>query len=221
MSGLALIAGSAGMIITMSLHPTGHDLFAPGRFGAVAHLAIATHSLALVSLPVLFLGALGLAKRLGWSDRLSLAALVLHGFGLVAVMNAAVANGLLAPAIGRQIVDAELGASEGWRVAFRYNGLVNQGFAMVYVVASSVAILLWSASMVRGGSLARRARGAGIYGCILGPLTILAVLSGHVRLDVHGFGAIVLGQAIWFVILGILLWSDRTTNLAGRADLKE
>jgi hypothetical protein len=191
------------MIITMSLHPSGHDLFVPGRMAVVTLLTRATHGLALASSPVVFLGVLGLARRLGWNERASVAALVLYGFGLMAVMNAAVASGLVAPEIGRRIVEGDAATGELWRVAFRYNGMVNQGFAMVFVVASSVAILLWSMVMVRNGALSR---GVGIYGCILGPLTVLAVISGHVRLDVHGFGVIVLGQAIWYVALGAALW---------------
>jgi hypothetical protein len=214
LSGLGLIAGSVGMIITMSLHPTGHDLFVPGRIGAVALLTRATHGLALVSLPVVFLGAWGLARRLGWNERASVAALVLYGFGLVAVLNAAVASGLIAPEIGRRIVEGDTTTGEMWRMAFRYNGMVNQGFATVFVVASSMAILLWSAVMVRSGTLGR---GVGIYGSILGPLTVLAVLSGHVRLDVHGFGAIVLGQAIWYVMVGALLWRGAPDTSGGAA----
>jgi hypothetical protein len=216
-SGLALIAGSVGMIITMSLHPTGHDLFVPGRIEAVAVLTKTTHGLALVSLPVVFLGAMGLARRLGWNERASVAALVLYGFALVAVMNAAVASGLVAPEIGRRIVEGDAAAGEVWRMAFRYNGMVNQGFAMVFVVASSMAILLWSAMMVRSGAFGRR---VGIYGCIVGPLTVLAVLSGHVRLDVHGFGAIVMGQAIWYVAAGAALWRAASNDPEGIAMAK-
>ncbi len=214
LSGLGLIAGSVGMIMTMSLHPTGHDLFVPGRLGAVALLTRATHGLALASLPAVFLGAMGLARRLGWNERASVAALVLYGFGLAAVMNAAVASGLVAPEIGRRIVEGDAVSGEVWRMAFRYNGLVNQGFATVFVVASSIAILLWSVVMVRRVALWRS---VGIYGCIFGPLTVLAVLSGHVGLDVHGFGAIVLGQAIWYVIVGAALWRGASDTSGGAA----
>jgi hypothetical protein len=31
-------------------------------------------------------------------------------------------------------------------------------------------------------------------------------VSGHLRLDVHGFGLVVLGQAVWFITVGTLLW---------------
>jgi hypothetical protein len=35
-SGLVLIAGSVGMILTMGLHPTGHDLFAQEQLALAA-----------------------------------------------------------------------------------------------------------------------------------------------------------------------------------------
>jgi hypothetical protein len=60
-SGLALIVGSVGSIITMVFHPTGHDVVAPGRFESMAQLTVAVHALALVSMPVLFSG------RWGWA----------------------------------------------------------------------------------------------------------------------------------------------------------
>jgi hypothetical protein len=210
MSGLALIAGSVAGIITMSLHPTGHDLFAPGQLDPMARMLVAVHALALVSMPVSFLGALGLSRRLASPlesplespDRLAIAALVTYAFALLAVMNAAVADGLVAPAIARQMVAAAPSANEGWRLMFRYNFWQNQAFAQVFVVASSAAILLWSASILRSGALAR---GVGVYGCILGPLTLLAVFSGHLELTAHGFGLVIFGQALWLITVGALL----------------
>jgi hypothetical protein len=204
MSGIALVAGSVGMIITMALHPTGHELFTPGQFRLVAQMIVATHALGLLSAAVLFLGALGFSRFLGWADRMSVAALVLYGFAMTAVMNAAVASGLLAPAIGRHLADAEPAGAESWRVAFQCNGIFNQGFATVFVVTSSLSIALWSISILRGQKMPT---GLGVYGCTAAALTMIGVLSGHVRLNVHGFGAIVLGQAIWYVIAAFLLYN--------------
>jgi hypothetical protein len=200
-SGLALISGSAAGIITMSLHPTGHDLFGPGRFAAVAHMAIAIHGLALASLPVLFFGAVGLSRRLG-SSRLSLAGLIAYGFAVVATMNAAVASGLIAPVIGREILETAPPVVDVWKLFFHYNGAVNQAFAAVYVLAASAALVLWSSVILRTGVISR---GVAIYGCILGPLTVFGMLVGHLRLDVHGFGMIIFSQAIWFITVGLLL----------------
>jgi hypothetical protein len=215
-SGLALIAGSMAGIVTMSLHPTGRDLFLPGQFATMTKMAVATHAVALISLPVMFLGTLGLSRRLSFDNRLVLAAIVTYGFATVAEMNAAVMSGLVNTSIARQIAGTVPESSGGWRLLFNYTGYLNQSFALVLVVASSAAIVLWSAAIVRGRVLAR---GVGIYGCILGPVTVIAVFSGHLRLDVHGFGLIVLGQALWFIIVGALLF--RTSGDGQRSLLSE
>lgn len=203
MGALALIGGSVAGILTMSQHPTAEQLFAPGQLESVARMLVVVHALALASLPVLFLGALVLWRRLGSDDALPMAGLVLYAFALVAVMNAAVFDGLVTASIAPRISDATPTASEGWRIAFIYNGHLNQAFARVFVVASSAAIVVWSVAILRNGALARA---LGWYGCALGPITLVAVFPGQLRLDPHGFGLIVLGQAVWFISAGAQLW---------------
>lgn len=202
MSGLALIAGSVAGIITMSLHPSGRDFAEPGQLERVMYMNVAVHSLALASLPMLFLGAMGLSRRVASGGRLAIAALVMYAFAIVAVMNAAAVSGLVAPTLIRRIVAAGAASSDGWQMLMHYNFWLNQAFAQVFVAASSAAIVLWSAAILRTGSLAR---GVAIYGCVLGPIAIIALLSGHLNLGVHGMGLVVLGQAIWFISVGVLL----------------
>jgi hypothetical protein len=211
---MALIAGSCGMIITMGLHPTGH--IAAADLEPMIHRLIAVHALALACVPVLFLGAWGLSQRMASPDRLAIAGLVLYTFALFASMGAAVADGLVTPAVLRQIV-ASAGsqpAIDGWRMVSRYNFYVNQAYAQVFVAASSVAILLWSGAAWRNRKLAR---GLAIYGFVLGTLTVLALFSGHLPLDSHGFGAVILGQAIWFIVAGALLYQHETQTVAATA----
>jgi hypothetical protein len=100
---------------------------------------------------------------------------------------------------------ANPGMADMWRAVLILNGHLNQAFAMIFVVASSSAIFLWSIAMLRSGLFSRS---LGIYGCVVAPLTLIAVLSGHVRLNVHGFGMVILGQAIWFISAGVLLWKE-------------
>jgi hypothetical protein len=208
MSGLALILGSAGSIITMALHPTGHDLVTPGQLGAVSHMVVAVHALALICLPIMFLGAWGLSRQLASPNRLSMMALVFYGFATVAVMNAAAVSGFMSPYIAKQMAEADPATHDMWHAMFHYNGQLNQAFAMLFVVAASLAILLWSVAMVKQKDFSTS---AGIYGCILGPVTIVAVVSGHVTLGVHGFGMIVLCQAVWYIAIGVQLWRNATT----------
>src|SRR5437868_6610703 len=100
-SGILLIAGSAGVIITLGLHPTGGDLFAPGHIDAAVRNLIAVHSVALASMPLWFLGACGLAKRLTSTELAAsspasqpgFAGLVFYGFALAAMMNAVTIDG--------------------------------------------------------------------------------------------------------------------------------
>jgi hypothetical protein len=59
---------------------------------------------------------------------------------------------------------------------------------------------------VRSGALAR---GVGIYGCILGATTVIALLSGQMDRHPHIFGMVVVGQVVWFLIVGASLCRDR------------
>ncbi|HXN84216.1 MAG TPA: hypothetical protein VN883_17170, partial [Myxococcales bacterium] len=139
-SGAALIVGTVSGLVTMVLHPTGHQLMAD--YDRIAQLAVAVHVLALTGMPITFLGALGLTRRL--SSETATAALVAYGFATVAAMAAAVASGLIAPQVAGWTLQAGAEDRETWHALFRYNGAINQGFAKVFVAASSVAILLWS-----------------------------------------------------------------------------
>jgi hypothetical protein len=214
LSGLALITGTVGSIITMALHPTGH--IAAADIEPMIRMLIAVHALALACVPLLFIGAMGLSQQLASSGRLAVTGLVLYTFALVAVMNAAVADGLVTPSVLRQIV-ASAGspaAIDGWRMMSHYNFYVNQAYAQVFVAASAVAILLWSISIWRGRELTRN---LGIYGCILAPVTLLALFSGRLKLDAHGFGMVVFSQAVWFIIAGILLMRSENSVSAAAA----
>ena len=93
---------------------------------------------------------------------------------------------------------------------FHYTGLLNQAFARVLTVASSVAILLWSTSIVKTQVFSWSTSAS--YGLILGPVTISADLSGHLKLDVHGYGLVVLTQTVWFILVGRQMWQKNLTG---------
>src|SRR5947209_16736315 len=186
----------------MGLHPTVRDLSAPDKLEPMTLLLIGVHALAVVSLPVLFLGALALSRRVESPDRLALAALVVYGFALTAVLVAAVVDGFVVPSLAREIMSAAPPTREAWRIALYYNGFLNQAFARVFFVASSTSIVLWSTSILRTQALAP---GVAIYGLLVGPAVVIAIVSG-LRLDPHGAGLLVLGQSLWFIVVGILLW---------------
>jgi hypothetical protein len=148
LGGLALIAGAAGFIVTMVLHPTGHDLVEPGEFEHARALAVVVHALAIACLPVTFAGALVLTRRLA-ASRLAVLALVVHGVALFGALVAAAINGIAVPNAVKEFLEAEGAAREAWDVALHHAHFVSEAFAGVYVVASCAAIVAWSTAMLR------------------------------------------------------------------------
>jgi hypothetical protein len=189
------------MIITMISHPGGK--ISPTEVDHVARMLILVHSLALACIPVIFLGVWGMTRRIGGADRLAWAGLVLYALASIAVMNAAVCDGLMAPTLMRKIVAATPETRETWQTLMNFNFQMNQAFARVYAVGSSLAVLLWSIAILRNRIFGK---GIGVYGCILGLVTVGGIFSGLLTPDRHGFGLLIFGQAIWFFLVAGEMW---------------
>jgi len=202
MSGLVLLAASAGLILTLSLHPSGR--IAPAQIDQMVRKLVAVHSLGLATLPLTFLGALGLARVLASPNRLGIVGLVLYGFAAVAMLCGVVADGLVTPSLLREMVAASPGTStsDAVRMVFKYNDYLDMALVQVSMVASTAAIAVWSVAIVRSATLPR---GVAIYGLILGVVALLAVFSGALNPE-HAIHIVVVSQCSWFVIVGILLW---------------
>src|SRR5215208_2658697 len=123
--GAALIAGSLGGIVTLFFHPTGHDLLAQADQIARRNetITVATHSLALICIPVLLFGFFGLSRRLGLDNPLASGALIAYSFGQTAILSAVVINGLVAPVLTRQILTADDATRQVLRAVFMNNTL--------------------------------------------------------------------------------------------------
>jgi hypothetical protein len=146
-----------------------------------------------------------LARYLDSPNRIAMSALAIYGFAVVAIVIAATLSGLVAIPVLQKLVDQPQAAAQ-WQGLATYSGLLNQAFARIYTILASIAIALWSVVIVRSGRLPRA---AGIYGLVIAPIIFVAVAPGHVHLDVHGFGAVVLVQAIWSIAVGAALYRTR------------
>jgi hypothetical protein len=221
LSGLAMIAGQAGLILTLSLHPSGK--ISPADVDHMVRKLIAVHSIALAGLPFMILGALGLARALASLNRLSIAAFVFYSFAVAAMLSGIVVDGLVMPRLLPHLAEAAQTAAAGahipasvpaptsgdtWRALMKYNGYLDMAFVQVSLIASAVAIAIWSIVMVFGKRLSRP---AGIYGLLLGAVVIISVFSGALGAD-HALMIIVFGQATWFLIVGGLLCAQPDTN---------
>ena len=203
--GGALALGTLASLVTMALHPrggTGEALRDGESLSRAGIAAVVSHSIAIAGIPLLLLGLWGLSRRLGWDSALVRLAFAAYAVGSAAVLNAAVMSGFVATGTAMVIRAA---TPEGGKVVqsfFAYTFVLNQGFAKVYVVASSAAMLLWSARAIRlGGGW----RGAGIFGVCAGAAAAALVLTGTLPLNVHGFGIVVLLQSSWTLWMAALL----------------
>jgi hypothetical protein len=200
----ALVLGSLAGLVTMGLHPTGNDVVRNATAGDSNFLANAVHLLALVAEPLLIAGMLALTLQLRERRELAMTALVFYVLAGFAVIVAAAASGFLAPAT----VSGMAGADEPTRALMRnslyYTGLINQVFARIFVLFSSIAIIAWSVAMLAGS---RFPRGLAMYGAVIGSVLLLAIASGRFRLDIHGFGLVVLAEGVWMIGVAVNLWN--------------
>lgn len=214
-AAVALLAGSLGGVVTMALHPTGHDFLRNAAAGEANTLGTAVHVLALLAEPLLLAGTLALTRRLrvgrdGAGD-VAVGAYVFYAMAAVAILVAAAASGLVAPGVVRGLATADEPTRATMMTALHYTGLLNQAFARLSVLFGGVAILLWSGAMLPSREPPGRAlpRALAGYGLLLGAALTLGAASGHLRLDVHGFGLVVLGESVWMVWVAAHLWRVR------------
>lgn len=200
LGGTALVAAVIMGLTTMALHPTGHDIQRDPVFQVALNIAV--HALAILAAPISLYGGFVLSRRLSAASPLAELALVFYGVSAVATLMAATASGLLAPGLIAALRSSDPEASVGALAVLRYNASLNQAFAKIIVGMSSLAIGLWSLVIVKFRVMGRR---TGIYGCVVAVISLLALLSGQLRLDIHGFGAIVLAHGIWLVVMGMEL----------------
>jgi len=80
-SGIALIAGAIGGIITMAIHPTAGAAMTPAQVDRLAIVSGIAHGRAILSVVVLFLGSCGLAKGVAAADRVFRSRKIQTSFG--------------------------------------------------------------------------------------------------------------------------------------------
>jgi hypothetical protein len=202
-SGIAIIAGEIGAIITMAIHPVGQASITVEQANRLAIISGFAHSLALVSVLVTFIGAIGLARHLWSDDRYSLAALVTFGFACVAVMIAASVSGFMTPTLLKHMLRDDPSATHQWHIVIDALVQINQAMSKIYSVGTSLAIVLWSVAALRNGGLNRA---LAIYGVVIAALITILIAAGHLRLDVHGMAIVAFTQALWFVFAAARLY---------------
>jgi len=212
-SGLALVLGSVCLVVTMVLHPTAGGMEGLVRESA---LRVRTHALALIAIPVTFLGFLGLHRRLAEKSEFARPALVAYAFACAAGVCAGVINGLAAPAFAMRIA-RESASADAARVVLAYSFELNSAFAKVFMAGAAASLVLWAVAILKTRAFHP---GFGWLGGGLGGAGLVAVLGGWLGTSVHEFGVFVLGFAGWTAAVGAGLLRAQAPSHPGTGTLE-
>jgi hypothetical protein len=206
-AGIALIAGSLLMVVTMVLHPMGGNL---EHLIKTARVIIISHTIALLAIPFLAVGFWGLTKKLGTNNFLSVTAFSMVLFGLIAAMIAAAINGLALPIFIQQYKDAPSDITAPLKQVLRNNISINQAFDFVFMGAISLSTLFWSIAILITKEISQW---IGYFGIILFVIVIGMLISGFVFVNLNGFRLYILANVIWFGVIAIVLIRSKVNRL--------
>jgi hypothetical protein len=212
--GIILLAASLLEILAMAHHPsvaTSDITLALRQIAEFSRHAAIVHGVLLALMLLVLYGLSEFALRRGIARPLIRAGAIAYVFGAIAMMGAALVSGFIVPdvaALTPHLSPADLQTNAQLLILCR---VLNQSSANFGAVAMCVGIGLWSCDLLFGPSPQRL---VGALGCAVGALPAIALMSGLIRLNVHGMSAVVLAQAIWYVAVAVLLMRGATAPSA-------
>jgi hypothetical protein len=196
LSGISLIIGSALMVATMVLHPSGGNM---EHVLKIKTILIVSHSLAIFSLPFICFGFWGLSASLLTKSRISVLAFIISCFGLFAAMIAATINGLTLPLFltGAASQKAEVNIIN---LVSTYGHNINKPMDYILLSAFGLSISIWSALIIRSEQFPKW---IGYYGLLLILAGLLAIFNQYSVTGLYGFRIVIFGIVSWIIVAGI------------------
>ena len=198
-AGIALLLGSLFIILTLVLHPVGGSL---EHLQSIRRIAIISHAIAILSIPLNILGYWGLSQIVGLRNALSASAVIIMGLAQIAVLLAAALNGLVIPLFLErvEIMDA---SRPGISMILQYNFAINQAMDLVYITGMALALLLWSSVII---SQKRLPTWLGYSALIIGLIFLVSILMGFNLSDLNALRVFMSAILLWTITVGAYLW---------------
>jgi hypothetical protein len=207
-SGILLAVAALLMVFFMALHPRIHADHGADFTEAVALVATRNaviHGALIAVLVLLFTGLLGLAERLGLHLMPVRLGLVACALGAVALIAAAALNGFAVAELAAELREHDRTAA-GLEPLFMLCHAINTAAARIGVVALSAAVLLWSFVLAHRTGASRL---VGLLGLVVAAAPPLFMFAGHLPMNLHGFGAFILTQSVWYLAVAAQLIRNR------------
>jgi len=204
-AGIAIVLAASVMIAFMAHHPVPSPGDVEHFVRELAHhgpSSAIVHGVLIGTMALLLLGFTGLADLIG-SNRLSVrAGLIAYSIGFAAMTAAAMSDGFIMPALAAQYVDTPAGDLDSFLATMQMLFLALAAAARLGVVGLSLAVVLWSLTLVwRPGALSA----IGALGLVLGIVPIVLLFTGRLPVHFHAMLAFVVSQVIWYFAIGIQL----------------
>jgi hypothetical protein len=206
LAGYCLLIGSLLMVTTMVLHPAGGSM---EHIIKISKMAIFSHSIAVLSIPFTAFGFYGLTKVLKTESRFSYLGLAFIGFALVAVMLAALLNGLVLPLYVLKYAGETGQNLDSLKLIITYGTTFNAALDYVFIAGYSIAMLIWSLIITKTITLPKW---HGFVGIALVLIVLIGVILQLNFISVTGFTIYIFGIVSWIVLAGYLLITFKIKN---------
>jgi hypothetical protein len=204
-AGALLLLATVLEIVAMAHHPsfaTADIGAATPRIAAAAGTAAWVHG-ALITLLLLVAWCFAeFCVMVGMRRPLVRAGAIAYSAGVMSMMGAALVSGFVVPEVVRSLSGLQTLDAGVMQAVFILCRVLNRTAANAGVFAMSAGTAAWSVALLRDSG-ARRL--TGILGCLAAVLPTVALLSGAVRLNVFGMGAVVVVQGVWNIAVALLL----------------
>lgn len=197
--GYSLIIGSVLLILTMLLHPTGGSI---EHIAHIAKVAIISHSLAILSIVFIAYGFWGLTRLLGSKHNLAYLAFSFITFGLIAVMFAALLNGLVVPIYASKHLNETAEQLKVVKLVLDYSLTFNKVLDYVFIAVYSAAMLIWSIIIVNSSVIPKW---VGFLGIIIVIVSIAALSFKINFISVTAFAIYIFSIVLWIITSGYFL----------------
>lgn len=204
-AGGAIIVSAALAVAAVAHHPTlTHATSREDVLRQIVRLSgldEAVHAIVIVAVCGLLYGLIAFAVRRGLRNDAVLAGLVAYALGTVFAIAAALIDGFVIPAIAARYAAAPRPSADLAPQLLALCAIAIQVATKTWLIATSFAVLAWSAGFLRQRGMLRLLGAGGIV--VTAAMLVVLAFAGNV--NTHSLGAVVLLQTLWYVAVGALM----------------
>jgi hypothetical protein len=169
------------------------------RLGAMDRIV---HGVLIVVVGALLYSFSVFSLRRGLHDGTVAAALVAYAIGSAGMIGAALIDGFFVPDFASRFADATPAAAAAATPLLLAGAVMIQILTKLGIIATSLAIVLWSIALFRSAFAVRI---VAVAGCIAGLLPVILLTYSISTLTPHNLLGIIGAQALWYAAIGVLL----------------